>query len=432
KTIAVNSPLLHQDTKDFVAIAKKMIASDLSLLPVVDKYEKVLGIVSIRALTKLLLETSPIQEAGVEEYILDIPESEIVSINDSVEKTISMMKRNNTTDLAVEDNGKSIGIIRAKEVFGEWNRRERVTGGHSIAGGGEKKAVEATIETLIMDPVVLPLDGTKLVKDALDIMYKNNIGTVILQDAAGKSVGKLTMRNLLQKIIESEETAISSSDLVRIDGAPDDEIALICVKKAASLFDKYNSAFGNPREAVVSLKKIQYQSKRGMFLWEVGIKMDFDKKAFHVSATDFGTRKTANVAFVKLGRILRDYRGRLYDRYQIGTKEPSPGIPPIVGGSPSTNIRGSPTIELEAAVRKRVSSFFTTSTSNLVINELENAVIEFNKLESTPEPEGLAWSCMIEFNFATISFTQNVMADKPEVAFETAFNSIVKEITVHK
>ncbi|MFW9996392.1 MAG: CBS domain-containing protein [Candidatus Odinarchaeota archaeon] len=432
KNAAASAPLLHENAKDFISIAKKMIGSDLNLLPVVDKHEKVLGVVSLRGLTRLLLETSPIQEADIEDYIEDIDLEEAARENDSMEKVISMMRKHNTTNLAVSDGQKIVGMIRAKELFSEWSQQNRVAGGQVATGGSsEKKAVGTIIGPLVLDPVVMILDETKLVKDAVDLMYEKNSDFLILEKE-GKSKGKLTMQSLLRKMIEVDERSVTPSDLVRVDGAPDEEIALICVKKAQSLFLKFEAAFGTPRHAVVSFKKILYQSKRGMFTWEVTIKMGFDKRDFHASATNFGSRKTANVSFVKLGRTLRDYRSKLYDKYQQ-TTESRTSIPMEEGmtGTFPISVLGSPDTSYSSKIKEQLTAYLENIDMSLIGGTVTGITVEFEKIEESPDVEDIAWTCAVEIRFPAKSFSTTVMANDPEDAFKQAFETIMREIDLN-
>ncbi|MHA2294923.1 MAG: CBS domain-containing protein [Candidatus Hodarchaeales archaeon] len=427
KKIAVSSPLLHESSKDFIEIAKKMIASDLSLLPVVDKHEKILGIVSLRGLTRLLLETSPIQEADIEDYLEEITAGEVVNQGDSIEKIISIMRQLNTTNLPVIDGSRITGMIRAKELFSEWGSQERVAGGKISSGSGEKRSVEATISSFVMDPVVLTTDGTKLVKDAIDLMYEKNVDFIIFEEE-GEPKGKLTMRSLLKEMIEADERSVSASDLVRVDGSPDEEIALICVRKAQSLFEKYETAFGSPRDAMVSFKKILYQSKRGMFSWEVTIKIDFDKRSFHASATDFGSRKTANVAFVRLGRTLRDYRGKLYDKYQRITADTAIQVEEGMSGTFSISVMGSPDQGLSTRIKEQITAYLIDLDMNLFGGRVIRTIVNLEKVETSPDTEDYAWTCVLEIDFPNTSFSKTVKENDPNKAFKQAFDAITGEI----
>jgi hypothetical protein len=143
-------------------------------------------------------------------------------------------------------------------------------------------------------------------------MIKNQLNTIIVTNNKNELVGLVSLKAILKEHINNYIKKISRYTL-RVLGAPDSDIEGIAFRKVNTLLDLYHEFFGlkTEPEGNVRFKKIEHQSKAGMFSYETEIRVSFGKgknENYSVSATDWGAEKSLNKTFNKISRLLSDKR----------------------------------------------------------------------------------------------------------------------------
>ena len=164
---------------------------------------------------------------------------------------------------------------------------------------------------------VIPKQEVYKAEELIEKMESNYSQTLFVIDANNTLLGMIKMRNLVKKLLD-ESGENDSGFSIHVQGAPDENIESIAFKKVNGMLQRYQSSFGSNAgvDGQIRFKKIEHQSRGGMFSYETQIRIEFGKgkdEIHSVSAIDCGAEKSLNKALNKLSRLLNDKRKIIRD-----------------------------------------------------------------------------------------------------------------------
>lgn len=281
-------------------LAEIFVDNGLDLIPLMDRHKKLVGVVSVRKLTLKLLESVEIRIESLIET-----QSEIIFEETSIDHLKSAF-RNTHFDILPIFNKKAekniIGIVEKRHCAKYLIETESDTLGDLK---GERKRITGNISNIMRtDYSNFLLNSNNIYNgtDMINFLLINKSSTVIVVNQKNEYQGLISLKNLVRNFMKNF-LGKPGAYMLRILGAPDKDIEEIAYKKVQNLLERYYPLFGEKSkpEGNVRFKKIEYQSKAGMFSYETEIRVVFGKGKegiFSVSATDWGAEKSLNKSFI--------------------------------------------------------------------------------------------------------------------------------------
>ena len=304
----VNVPLLKSINGS--NLLRAFVDNTIDLVPVVDRNERLLYIVSIyRLASELLSDFSFASKDIIEPCGMSFDESE------NIQSIISGARRHRADVYPILEKPPKkgvLGVLRLKKLL---NFIQTLDSDAKETVLGDKKRFSGTFEPILKDNPenFIIIDSERVeAKNIVKQMEKNGCPTLFVLSPKSELLGLVRLRSIFRLFLEATSPATQES-LVRVAGAPDANIEAIAVKKVGTILQKFQSLVrqqGNA-DGSVRFRKIEHQSKAGMFAYETEIRISFGKgksEVYSVSATDFGSEKSLNKAFSKLSRVLSDKR----------------------------------------------------------------------------------------------------------------------------
>ncbi len=199
-TVMVKPPVVAPDDSIAEAV-RRMVDAGFRSLPVVNKNNKVIGIISRTDVLRLVPQLGDVAEMDVEDVMSSEPEC--VTENAPVDSAIELMKRISELSVpVVDEHGRLSGVIHMRDISGAvWRSRERVTQGE-YTGEKEKKVVY--VKEVMSPPVYVPADAK--LKDAVDMMIKYSSSICAVVDDDMKPEGIISQRDVMESIIRKGKT----------------------------------------------------------------------------------------------------------------------------------------------------------------------------------------------------------------------------------
>lgn len=313
KKMIIAAPLLHTPTLD--TLAKIYVDKNIDLIPIVDKFEKLTRVVSIYKLARDLLID---KDFDFDTIVEPCP---ILLHNDATtDNTLSLLRKNSVDIIPIIDQkqkNRVIGILPIKDLIKIFHEENSESIGEIK---GEKNKFIGMIGDFILDSFsnyVIPKQEVYKAEELIEKMESNYSQTLFVIDANNTLLGMIKMRNLVKKLLD-ESGENDSGFSIHVQGAPDENIESIAFKKVNGMLQRYQSSFGSNAgvDGQIRFKKIEHQSRGGMFSYETQIRIEFGKgkdEIHSVSAIDWGAEKSLNKAFNKLSRLLNDKRKIIRD-----------------------------------------------------------------------------------------------------------------------
>ncbi|MFX0092086.1 MAG: CBS domain-containing protein [Candidatus Hodarchaeota archaeon] len=313
KTVFKSIPPLKKN-KPLIEAAHLLLASGYRRLPIVDENYRVIGSISDR---KVLF-------AIVDDYFQDQMLGELYNegpttyMGETCGRLLSLMRDENVSHVPVfDDENKLTGIITSHELVTQFLQPLKKSP-EATERVGQKLGV--AIDSLVRKtPVMLPANTP--LKEALTMMKEQKISSVLVisDDETESYLGIVTIRDLLRRFMSS----IDESELdyrIRISGEPDEDVKEISFKKSLRLLERYSAYLGEAGDINIRFRKIEYQSKRGMFQYECSARLTSNRgHKFSVSAVDFGGPNALNTCIARLTRVIENKR--THSRRQKKRKE---------------------------------------------------------------------------------------------------------------
>lgn len=304
KKIMTTVPLLQNPS--LLDLLETFVTKKIDLIPIVNQYKKLQHVVSIFKLAETVVNNQTIANQNtVDKQFLGL------DTNDSFEQTLSKIRKNYHDILPVLNNGKLTGVIITKQLLPLMYEAVRDTRGDKK---GEKQGQYINIDGIIQDPssFSIILQESFSGNELIELIIKNRTQSVIIVNEQNTVVGIINLRNILRFILNAGKSDFPAYQ-VRVLSAPDSDIENIAYKKLTSLLERHHNFFGESvdPEATSRFRKIEHQSQRGMFRYDVEIRVSFGKgkeKNFSVASADWGAEKALNKSYQKLSRIIADKR----------------------------------------------------------------------------------------------------------------------------
>jgi CBS domain-containing protein len=199
---AINDPVKEIMTRDPISISPKysiresvdvMAENGIGSLPIVDKEEKVVGIVTERDFALALagsLTDETVGDIMIKDVITTTPGTPIESCS-------KIMVRNNLRRIPVVEEGKLIGIVTSTDILRFFGDKEMFA---SMTSNSGLDVLKRKISEIIK-PNILVTESTVRLGDLCELLAEKNIGGVPVVDD-DQLVGIVTERDILNTILK--------------------------------------------------------------------------------------------------------------------------------------------------------------------------------------------------------------------------------------
>lgn len=204
---------LHHPPKIYIdyplpKVANLLIESKIHYLPVFDRKEKFLGIVSARQLLKTL-KNLPIFKKTIKEALRWRRRPlTVVYEDETVAQAINLFKSTKLSKLVVINRDMKLkGILSYYDLIAFMLEGKKPNGGRREIVGNKVHLFNQRVRNY-MKTYVLSLKQDNLVADAFRLIIDKKIGSVVVVDSERHPIGIVTTRDLLRLFIESERRPI--------------------------------------------------------------------------------------------------------------------------------------------------------------------------------------------------------------------------------
>ena len=199
---AINEPVKEIMTRDAISITPKysiresvdlMAEKGIGSLPIVDKEEKLVGIVTERDFALALagsLTTETVGDIMIKDVITTTPGTPIESCS-------KIMVRNNLRRIPVVEEGKLVGIVTSTDILRFFGDKEMFA---SMTSNSGLDVLKRKISEIIK-PNILVTESSVRLGDLCDLLAEKNIGGVPVVDD-DELVGIVTERDILNTVLK--------------------------------------------------------------------------------------------------------------------------------------------------------------------------------------------------------------------------------------
>ena len=199
---AINEPVKEIMTRDAISITPKysiresvdlMTENGIGSLPIVDKEDKLVGIVTERDFALALagsLTTETVGDIMIKDVITTTPGTPIESCS-------KIMVRNNLRRIPVVEEGKLIGIVTSTDILRFFGDKEMFA---SMTSNSGLDVLKRKISEIIK-PNILVTESSVRLGDLCDLLAEKNIGGVPVVDD-DQLVGIVTERDILNTVLK--------------------------------------------------------------------------------------------------------------------------------------------------------------------------------------------------------------------------------------
>jgi len=264
-TIAERAPrLMVGESLDDVV--KKFAGCRFKALPVIDENNKVIGMISLHALIKSLVDMNLVPSKKVAEVM----SSPVISvhINSTIAQTITSMKLKGLRRMVVvDDKGFLKGIISIKDIL-EFAKSPKER--HPMISSQKYSFRTLSIEPMV-NVNVETITASSSLKEAALYMYKKKLASLIIVERR-KPIGIITLRDLLNTYLISREVQkINISGLTGFDKNYYQDI----FDMASKYYNKLNKRF--------SIQNLSLHITKHGYRYTVHARVMFPKKSIVVS-----------------------------------------------------------------------------------------------------------------------------------------------------
>lgn len=306
-----------RENANILTAATKMVNNNVSILPIVNKFEKLEGIIDDFKIAEYLIDNIDLDEIQLDQ-IIEETDTQLTD-SDNLGKILSIYrKQGKISEIPIIQEDKLLGSVSINAVCRDWTQQP-------VSWLADKKR---DVKNLIAaaevseEAVTLYLENNPTIIDAYDLMKKTGSRTLfILENGIFK--GLVSLRGIIHLVSDIKE-ADAAKIAIHVLHAPDNGVREHSLTKAQKILKKYEN-MGNEVEINISFKKIEYQSKRGMFSWKCQVRFTFGKSSvFNAESTQFGSNKALNSALDRIDRILRDEQTQKDRSKQESTRHINP------------------------------------------------------------------------------------------------------------
>ena len=204
---------LHHPPKIYVdyslpKVASLLIESKIHYLPVFDRKEKFLGIISARRILKNLSNLAVFKKPIKEALQFRKRPLTVVYDDETVAQAINLFKSTKLSKLVVINRDMKLkGILSYYDLIAFMLEGKKPNGGRREIVGNKVHLFNQRVRNY-MKTYVLSLRNDNLVADAFRLIIDKKIGSVVVVDEERHPIGIVTTRDLLRLLIESERQPI--------------------------------------------------------------------------------------------------------------------------------------------------------------------------------------------------------------------------------
>ena len=204
---------LHHPPKIYVdyslpKVASLLIESKIHYLPVFDRKEKFLGIISARRILKNLSNLAVFKKPIKEALRFRKRPLTVVYDDETVAQAINLFKSTKLSKLVVINRDMKLkGILSYYDLIAFMLEGKKPNGGRREIVGNKVHLFNQRVRNY-MKTYVLSLRNDNLVADAFRLIIDKKIGSVVVVDEERHPIGIVTTRDLLRLFIESERQPI--------------------------------------------------------------------------------------------------------------------------------------------------------------------------------------------------------------------------------
>ena len=204
---------LHHPPKIYVdyslpKVASLLIESKIHYLPVFDRKEKFLGIISARRILKNLSNLAVFKKPIKEALQFRKRPLTVVYDDETVAQAINLFKSTKLSKLVVINRDMKLkGILSYYDLIAFMLEGKKPNGGRREIVGNKVHLFNQRVRNY-MKTYVLSLRNDNLVADAFRLIIDKKIGSVVVVDEERHPIGIVTTRDLLRLFIESERKPI--------------------------------------------------------------------------------------------------------------------------------------------------------------------------------------------------------------------------------
>ncbi len=210
-TALINPPRLSKESSIF-DVARQMISTRIYTLPVFDSSDKIIGVISARALLSNILSSKNLLEVLQNQINIDKPIT--ATIHSKIRDIYSDLRKEKTSRvIIINENGHIGGIITRRDIQQAFTappskgRSNRTKNNRSfVVDDRDLKKFDFPIaEYIKIEVVTLPFNSG--IKTILETINSKKINSVILSDRNNKPKGIVSIRSFLDALsrIEPEE-----------------------------------------------------------------------------------------------------------------------------------------------------------------------------------------------------------------------------------
>ncbi|MEM4819107.1 MAG: CBS domain-containing protein [Nanopusillaceae archaeon] len=294
---------------DFVEISKKMLYSNLRIIPIKIN-EKIELIDMVDILDKIYSLEKNIFDNIYASDIMNPPV--LIEERENLKKIISIMKNKGVSRvIVVNKEGKAVGILSVSDIIRYFTfEKERATKGELADRSGDIEA-----RSIVREKLIYAEPETKISK-IIELLNKNKIYAIpILKNEI--PVGIITAKDILAyylSIKEKEELPVI------VHGISIDEIDITFIRRSfKELYRKYSNYIGNNPRLILHIKKIKEEKKglKRISFFNIKAKLLSDKIKIFITENGYEFYSTIKSVFKILEYELEEKKSKSIDRYYI-------------------------------------------------------------------------------------------------------------------
>ncbi|MEM3422186.1 MAG: CBS domain-containing protein [Candidatus Bilamarchaeaceae archaeon] len=289
ETVVVKPPVISEDSNIFER-TEAFLLGRFKALPVIDKNQKPLGIITRVEVLKELLALDIVPDINVK----NLMSSPVYTIdeNSTIGEAKRKMKEYDAKKLVVTKKGKPVGVFSSLDLAGLAIKPKETT--HMMRGVVAKKSIDDQPLAFFYRPTTITMSERSTVKEAARLMIQKEIShIIIISDKDAKPIGVLSALDIFkwvkQKLEEKVEVTVSGLDAET--KMLHDEIKGTIEKIA----EKFRESYGIERV------KVHVKSTKSFYSVKLHVE---GKEKFVVSAEGPSLEDAINIAASELKKVL--------------------------------------------------------------------------------------------------------------------------------
>ncbi len=294
-----------------VKLAKLMVENDVRQLPIF-RNDELIGIVTDESIMKFVASN---MKGKVENLMTKNPVT--VSEEESIAKAIAVMRESGVAKLPIVRGEKAIGIVTMHDIVHKvMEPRVRASLGEVV--GEKRRPLRDPISTIMTKGVITVMPKDSVTK-AISLMIKFNISSLVVAEN-GKTIGLITITNILRKIAEMEEDEQSIMVQLSVRDSSDyriEDLSKEWLMESLGSFARHHAKFLGRSSITIFIKRHKKKRRRGGRLTHIRIQVNSSAGQFTGVGEGWGINSAIKKALSNLDRRIRKERER-YEMIEAG------------------------------------------------------------------------------------------------------------------